>query len=84
MDKQLYMAIEALVKHEATNAMQVFPKFNSEHEGFAVLKEEVDELWEAIRLKQSNPKRGKQMKKEAIQVAAMAMRFLHDRINSFE
>lgn len=51
-----------------------WPPFNSAHEGFAILKEEVDELWECVRTKQKN-RDLKQMKKEAIQVAAMAVRF---------
>lgn len=55
-----------------------FGKFNSAHEGYAVLKEEFDELWEVIRLKQSNLDRKKNMREEAVQVAAMALRFLKD------
>lgn len=50
-----------------------FP-FNSYHEGFAVIKEELDELWEEVTGDQDNEK----MKKEALQVGAMAMRFLHE------
>lgn len=61
--------------------------FSSIHEGYAVLLEEVDELWEEVKV---NPTKGilgtaaieyaKQrhrirMRKEAIQVAAMALRF---------
>ena len=48
--------------------MDKFKPFNSSHEGFAVLKEEVDELWDAIK---SNDLSAAQ--KEAIQVAAMAL-----------
>jgi hypothetical protein len=51
-----------------------WPAFNSAHEGFAVLDEERDELWEHVK---TNQKRRDlvAMRKEAIQVAAMAMRF---------
>ena len=47
---------------------------NSAHEAFAILKEEVDELWDHVK---TNQKRRDivAMKKEAIQVAAMALRF---------
>lgn len=49
-----------------------FPRpFNTPHEGFAVLKEEVDELWEAVRGFDGGDARA-----EAVQVAAMAIRFI--------
>lgn len=63
---------------ELESAMENFPAFNSAHEGFAVLKEEVDELWEAVRMKQGGPGRLEHMRKEAVQVAAMALRFIVD------
>lgn len=54
--------------------MAKWPKFNSAHEAYAVLLEEVDELWEEVRKKQKN-RSVDLMKKEALQVAAMALRF---------
>jgi hypothetical protein len=51
-----------------------FGKFASMHEAYGVLEEERDELFEAVRLKQSNPERGPRIFKEAIQVAATALR----------
>ncbi len=63
---------------ELRNAQENFPRFASAHEGFAILKEEVDELWEAVRLKQSDPSRDTKITAETIQVAAMALRFLVD------
>lgn len=61
---------------EYEQAVRTFPKaLHSKHEGFAVLKEEVDELWEEIKRKDSRPDA---VKKEALQVAAMALRFLVD------
>lgn len=46
--------------------------FNTLHEGFAFLKEEVDELWEEIK---KSPKNDNDIEiiKEAIQIGAMAM-----------
>ena len=62
---------------ELSNACQNWPKFNSAHEGFAVLKEEVDELWDHVKVNQK--KRDLlAMQKEAIQVAAMAIRFAEE------
>jgi hypothetical protein len=54
--------------------------FNGIHEGYAVLLEEVDELWDEVK---KNPRKypggsglhRDAMRKEAIQVAAMALRF---------
>jgi len=59
---------------EVMMAKEKWPTFNSAHEGFAVLKEEVDELWDHVK---TNQKRRdiEAMRKECIQVAAMAMRF---------
>lgn len=54
-----------------------WPKFNSAHEGFAVLREEVDELWEHVKTNQKRRDLEK-MRKEAIQVAAMALRFAEE------
>lgn len=58
---------------ELKRARQKFPKFHSAHEGFAVLNEEVDEMWDAVR---KDCLSGAQ--REAIQVAAMAIRFIED------
>lgn len=59
---------------ELHNAMMAWPPFNSAHEGFAVLLEEVDELKAHVWTNQKRRDLGA-MRKEAIQVAAMAMRF---------
>lgn len=47
---------------------------NSAHEAYGVLLEEVDELWDHVKTKQKNRDLAA-MQKEAIQVAAMAIRF---------
>jgi predicted oxidoreductase (fatty acid repression mutant protein) len=92
------MSIESIAKEvveELERAEKKFAGFNSSHEGYAVLLEEVDELWDVVKL---NPKKivveeqefnynsdipkiqikkhKKMMRAEAIQVAAMAMRFV--------
>jgi len=64
------------VEDELRRAQQLHPPAHSGHEGWAIIKEEMDELWEAVRLKQSTPGRTDKMRREAIQVAAMALRFL--------
>jgi len=59
---------------ELTFATEKFNAFNSTHEGYAVILEELDELWDEIKANSDS----KTMSKEAIQVAAMALRFLVD------
>lgn len=68
-----------LIQSELARA-EKWPPFNSAHEGYAVLLEEVDELKAHVWTKQ--PDRDiPAMKREAIQVAAMAVRFLADICN---
>lgn len=63
------------VSLELGKAYSKFPeKQASRHEGYAVLLEEVDELWDSI--KQNQPK--SIVREEAIQVAAMAIRLIAD------
>jgi NTP pyrophosphatase (non-canonical NTP hydrolase) len=64
-----------LVAQEYKAANEKFPGFNSPHEGYAVLLEEVEELWEEIKNNKS-PMSAMRQKDEAIQVAAMAIKFL--------
>jgi len=63
-----------LILKELEEARRKWPEFNSYHEGYAILLEEVDELWEEIKGGQDPDK----LLREAIQVAAMAMRFIED------
>lgn len=56
---------------ELCRAEELFPDFNSPHEGYAVLKEELDEAWDEI--KNNDEERTRE---EMIQVAAMAIKFL--------
>lgn len=69
-------AIEA-VQAELKFARDNWPAFHSAHEGFAILNEEFDELkahvWTNQKRRDLNA-----MKKEAIQVAAMAVRFAEE------
>jgi len=65
-------AINAAV-HELCRAAVKFPPMHSAHEGYAVILEELDELWHEV--KHGTPDRARE---EAAQVAAMALRFLVD------
>ena len=48
--------------------------FASQHEGWAVIREELDELWDEVKRNGDVTA----LRKEAIQVGAMALRFLTD------
>lgn len=65
------------ILNELARAEDIYPPFHSAHEGYATLLEEVDELWDEV--KKSPAKRDPvAMRKEAVQVAAMALRFIRD------
>lgn len=59
-------------------AAKRWPAMNSAHEGWGILREEMLELEDELRLNQKFPKRPARIKKEAIQVAAMAIRLILD------
>ena len=67
----------AQIVAEVNEACAKWPPFNSAHEGFAVLKEEVDELWDHVKVNQKR-RNLEEMRKEAKQVAAMALRFMRE------
>ena len=60
---------------EFKKAESKFPEFRSEHEGYGVLLEEVDELWDEIR-NNKRPGAEERMREEAAQVGAMALKFI--------
>ncbi len=62
------------VRSEIVNATGKWPAFNSAHEGYGVIAEEFIELQEWVFEKQATRNLGL-MRKEAIQLAAMAIRF---------
>ncbi len=69
--------ILADVKVEYERATSKFGSFNSAHEGYAVILEELEELKGEVFLKKE-ARDWQHMRKEAVQVAAMAIRFITD------
>lgn len=65
-----------LIRRELLRA-RMWPPMNSAHEGYAVLAEEVDELWDHVKVKQGH-RDIPEMTYEAVQVATMALRFIID------
>lgn len=68
-------AAEAMTEviDEYSGATRKFGAFNSAHEGYAVILEELDEAWEEIKANDTE-----RAIEEMIQVAAMALRFVVD------
>ena len=63
------LLVDKDISNEMERAVLKFGGFNSYHEGYGILLEELDKLWEEIKSKESNPEA---LYKEAIQVTAIA------------
>jgi hypothetical protein len=61
------------VLDELRPAAWLFRPAHSPHEGYAILREEVDELWDEVKANHID-----EGIREAIQVAAMAIRYVYD------
>lgn len=64
--------VHNMIIEQCRNNVERYGDFNSFHEAYAVILEELDELWSEIKQKQPN---GTKVMNEAIDVAACAMRF---------
>lgn len=64
-------------KAELARARAMHAPYTSSHHGYAVLLEEVDELWEEVRKRRQN-RDPLAMLRELIQIAAVAARFAED------
>jgi len=67
-----------LIEEEYKKAFATHGSFRSPHEGYAIIKEEMDELWDEVKKKPLVARSRPAMKNEAKQVAAMALRFMID------
>jgi hypothetical protein len=63
------------VRLELYRASGKHAPFNGAHEGYAVILEELDELWDEVKRRDQHVR---SMRNEAIQIAAMATRFMLD------
>ncbi len=69
------------VEKELKKARSKFPKINTLHEGYAIILEELDELWDEVRKQYAN-ERLRLAYRELVQVAAMAQRTAEDLIST--
>lgn len=65
----------AEVTEEVIDAMTKHPTFNSPHEGHSVIREEFEEIWKHVL---EDTGRGAEARAEAMQTAAMAIRYMVD------
>ena len=71
---QIYMDgthVLAEMRKEHNRAREKFPPMRGPHEGYAIILEELDEMWDAIKANDITSAR-----KECLQVAAMCFAFL--------
>lgn len=69
--------MNALVDAEIRRVSAKQAPFSSPHEGWAILYEEVDELWDEVK-KKRKLRSPELMRGECMQIAAAAIRFMHD------
>ncbi|HUV46153.1 MAG TPA: hypothetical protein VMW45_03690 [Dehalococcoidia bacterium] len=65
------------IADEAISASSEYPPFHSPHEGIAIILEEFEELKIEVFKKQASYNM-RLMRKEAVQLGAMALRFIYD------
>jgi len=71
------------VVEELQKAIEVHSLFTSAHHGYAIILEELDELWDEIKKKKCN-RDVRNMRAEAVQVAAMAIKFIMSMDNDWK
>lgn len=77
-------AVAAEVSAEVARAQSIHAPMNSLHEAYAVIREELDEFWELVKVNPSKLPLAQQqqritnMREELVQVAAMCIRAVHD------
>ena len=72
-----YTAALSEIRTEYLNATAAHPNFNSPHEGLALIEEEFLRLRNEVFLNH-NPRSINRMRAEAVQLAAITIRFLED------
>jgi hypothetical protein len=66
------------VRCELVRARSKHGNINSLHEGYAVLLEEVDELWDHVRRNNTNHSGNRDALSELVQIGAVAQRIAED------
>jgi len=78
------LTFDEMVEDELARARSIYPTpQHNAHEGYAILLEEMDELWEEVKKRNvrtdgSGRRDGSAMLKELVQIGAMAQRMAED------
>lgn len=65
----------AKVREEVLRALSIAGRMQTPHDGWAIIREEVDELWDEVKADKGE---SLDAYKEAVQVAAMGVRYVVD------
>ena len=71
------------VKQELFKGMQLHQAYNSVHEAYSVILEELDEFWDEVRKKRQDRSQAL-MSRELIQVAATSLRTIFDLTSQYQ
>ena len=71
------------VKQELFKGMQLHQAYNSAHEAYSVILEELDEFWDEVRKKRQDRSQAL-MSRELIQVAATSLRTIFDLTSQYQ
>jgi hypothetical protein len=77
------MTTNEKIEHEKRQAYKIYGHFHSTHEAYAVLLEEVDELWDIVknntdRVYGNREVKAKNMINELVQIAAISLRMIEE------
>jgi hypothetical protein len=73
-DDSIERIIAGLILKEAERAVELHGDFNSDHEAYGVLMEEVEEVWEQVKRKCGERDR-RAMVEELVQIGAVALKW---------
>lgn len=78
MARRIHIPFPAEVREELARARSKHAPIHSLHEGYAIIAEELDELWEHVRRKGPGARDRESVRRELVQIAAMAQRTAED------
>lgn len=81
MENKTIQEIANEMARECTRATEIHGPMRGLHEGYAVILEELDELWAEIKKKQPDKT---QLRKETVQLGAMCLKIIHNVIDQME